>query len=84
MIETSGQADPLVIRCTGRPVDDELRATGEACGRVLARRWRRWTDAEYLTYARAAGWAVGPDGVACPKCRRPASLRGLAVPLFDG
>lgn len=77
-------APPLVLRCTGREVTDELQSVGPECGRVLARRWRRWTDAEYVTYARAAGWAVGPDGVACPQCRRPAPLRVIVLDELPG
>ena len=72
--------------CTGRPVDDQGRPTGEPCGRRL-RPLPHDTDADVVQRARGGGWAVGdehPDGsrdVMCPRCRRPdpAIARGLTT-----
>lgn len=57
------------IRCTGRPVDDRLRPTGDPCGRRLpATTW----PGDLRQIAMAAGWSIAPDGTAtCPACRRP-------------
>ena len=40
-------------------------------------------DATYISEARAAGWAIGPNGEAtCPRCRRPdATLVKLCTDL---
>lgn len=56
------------ITCDGRRVDDTLTPRGPACGAEFRRRWR---DEPFESQARAAGWALGPDGTACcPACRR--------------
>ena len=61
----------LVIRCTGREVDDALRPVGAVCGAVFPRRMRfvpqefalPWPpaqepvpDHDYISEARSAGW----------------------------
>lgn len=71
----------IVIRCTGRRVDDHGQPVGDECGQVYPRRvdgpyGPPVGDTTHQMQARAAGWAIGrlPDGTTtatCPACRRP-------------
>jgi hypothetical protein len=61
--------DVTAITCDGRRVDDTLTPRGPACGKTFKRGWKQTPLDEQ---ARAAGWALGPDGTACcPACRKP-------------
>lgn len=50
------------IVCAGQDWDAYGKALGPPCGT----RYKGGVEA-----ARAAGWAIGPGGAMCPKCRRP-------------
>lgn len=56
------------IVCDGQPVTDAGAPAGEACGN----RFRGRGPEPVTEQARAAGWALSPEGHAiCPGCRKP-------------
>lgn len=68
------------IVCGGRRVTDGLTAVGGTCGRSYHWSPTAWVvghlridpldPAAPAAYARAEGWAIGPNGEAiCPDCR---------------
>lgn len=87
----------LLIRCTGRAVDDALRPVGDVCGAAYRRpaatevwitsrtpgRAPLADDARYLESARAAGWAVVRiDGALVATCPSCRKPSAAAVALL--